>query len=485
LVDLLDILKKIQDAGASFRSLGETFETESPAGRMMMNMLGCFAQFEREIIVERIKRGLEHARANGKIGGGRYKLSPDDQREAIRLIQVEKKSQGQVAHIYKVDRSTISRMMTEVRLKQDLKGGCCDEGFTDLVGNRACARSYGRLVYAPPSNKMITFKTISSVSEAIDSIQQWQRSEDLHEGHIRFWFRGQAKEEWPLIPKLFRMFKKSDEQTILDAERQMVRDFRLMSYSIRDGRETPEDLYFLQQHYGMPTRLLDWTTNPLVALFFACQSELSGGNEANGKLFVLDALTLTGLWPEPDGMPFGIATDQQPEFRDWVQTIVGGDWQVKGPLINKPFPVLPKHFDRRITLQKAAFTFHPSREPLDRSIYYFPVKADAKERIRLQLRTLNIHRFGIFGDLQSLSEHLQDIHAFRAGFGYGRRRVRKKEWLLRNREVPNQTRTEDPITAGESAVQMPLLLYSRQQSTGNIFAPCPCEHLRNGKAIAF
>ena len=50
-------------------------------------------------------------------------MSPEDQREAIRLIQVEKKSQGQVAHFYKVDHSTISRMMTEVRLKQDLKGG--------------------------------------------------------------------------------------------------------------------------------------------------------------------------------------------------------------------------------------------------------------------------------------------------------------------------------------------------------------------------
>jgi DNA invertase Pin-like site-specific DNA recombinase len=123
LVDLLEILKKVEAAGAAFRSLGETFETESPAGRMMMNMIGCFAQFEREIIVDRIKRGLEHARANGRIGGGRYKLSPEDQREAIRLIQVEKKSQGQVAHIYKVDRSTISRMMAEVRLKQDLKGG--------------------------------------------------------------------------------------------------------------------------------------------------------------------------------------------------------------------------------------------------------------------------------------------------------------------------------------------------------------------------
>jgi hypothetical protein len=39
------------------------------------------------------------------------------------MIQVEKKSQGQVAHIYKVDRSTISRMMTEIRLKEELKGG--------------------------------------------------------------------------------------------------------------------------------------------------------------------------------------------------------------------------------------------------------------------------------------------------------------------------------------------------------------------------
>ena len=123
LVDLLEILKKVEATGAAFRSLGETFETESPAGRMMMNMIGCFAQFEREIIVDRINRGLAHARANGRIGGGRYKLSPADQQEAIRLIQVDKKSQGQVAHIYKVDRSTISRMMTEVRLKEDLKGG--------------------------------------------------------------------------------------------------------------------------------------------------------------------------------------------------------------------------------------------------------------------------------------------------------------------------------------------------------------------------
>lgn len=78
MIDLLTLLKQLDEAGATFRSLGEAIETESAAGRMMMQMLGCFAQFEREIIVERINRGLAHARANGKIGGGRYKLSPDE-----------------------------------------------------------------------------------------------------------------------------------------------------------------------------------------------------------------------------------------------------------------------------------------------------------------------------------------------------------------------------------------------------------------------
>jgi DNA invertase Pin-like site-specific DNA recombinase len=62
-------LKQLKDKGAHFRSLTEAIETESPHGRMVMQMLGVFAEFERAIIKERIKVGLARARAAGRVGG--------------------------------------------------------------------------------------------------------------------------------------------------------------------------------------------------------------------------------------------------------------------------------------------------------------------------------------------------------------------------------------------------------------------------------
>ena len=88
-----------------------------------MNMLGSFNQFEREIIKERTKLGLPRARANGRIGVGRYKLSKTQQAEAVRMIRGGEKSQAEIAELFNVDRSTISRMMKELREAELLKAG--------------------------------------------------------------------------------------------------------------------------------------------------------------------------------------------------------------------------------------------------------------------------------------------------------------------------------------------------------------------------
>jgi DNA invertase Pin-like site-specific DNA recombinase len=74
LIDLLNILEQLKEKGAGFESLGDNIETHSAAGKMMLNMLGAFAQFERELIRERVMRGLDHARANGRVGGSKPML---------------------------------------------------------------------------------------------------------------------------------------------------------------------------------------------------------------------------------------------------------------------------------------------------------------------------------------------------------------------------------------------------------------------------
>jgi DNA invertase Pin-like site-specific DNA recombinase len=84
-------------------------------------VVGSFSEFQRSFIKERTKLGLARARANGRIGGGRYKLSPSQQAEAIKMIRLGEKSQAEIAELFNVDRSTISRMMKEVRERELLK----------------------------------------------------------------------------------------------------------------------------------------------------------------------------------------------------------------------------------------------------------------------------------------------------------------------------------------------------------------------------
>jgi DNA invertase Pin-like site-specific DNA recombinase len=82
----------------------------------MMNMLGSFSQFEREIIRERTKLGLERARANGHKGGGRHILSSKRQGEVVKQILSGEKTQSEAARDERVSKATICRLMKKVSL---------------------------------------------------------------------------------------------------------------------------------------------------------------------------------------------------------------------------------------------------------------------------------------------------------------------------------------------------------------------------------
>jgi DNA invertase Pin-like site-specific DNA recombinase len=115
LKDLLHILEKVDTAGASFRSLTEAIDTSGAAGRMMMQMLGCFAEFERAMVRERTRAGLQAARARGRKGGRRPKLLQPQRAEILDMLAAGRTG-ADVARIFRVHRATISRIAAEARV---------------------------------------------------------------------------------------------------------------------------------------------------------------------------------------------------------------------------------------------------------------------------------------------------------------------------------------------------------------------------------
>src|SRR3989441_9966358 len=100
--DVLTIMERLGDSGAGFRSLTEAIDTTTPAGRMMMQMVGAFAEFERAMLRERTKAGLESARREGRIGGRRAKLTPTQQKEVVRLVTKGRKTAADAARLFEV-----------------------------------------------------------------------------------------------------------------------------------------------------------------------------------------------------------------------------------------------------------------------------------------------------------------------------------------------------------------------------------------------
>jgi DNA invertase Pin-like site-specific DNA recombinase len=114
--DLLQILETIEQRGAAFRSLTESIDTTTPAGRMMMQMLGAFAEFERNLIRERSMAGMEVAKANGVRLG---RLPALDKRQSARLAKMwdsQEYTKAELARHFDVSLSTIKRTLWRLGL---------------------------------------------------------------------------------------------------------------------------------------------------------------------------------------------------------------------------------------------------------------------------------------------------------------------------------------------------------------------------------
>lgn len=111
LKDVLSLMERIAQAGAGFRSLTEAIDSTSAGGRMMMQIVGTFAEFERAMLRERTRAGLVAARKQGRVGGRRPKLRPDQQQEIVALVESGKKTAAEAARLFNVHPATVSRLL--------------------------------------------------------------------------------------------------------------------------------------------------------------------------------------------------------------------------------------------------------------------------------------------------------------------------------------------------------------------------------------
>jgi hypothetical protein len=217
----------------------------------------------------------------------------------------------------------------------------------------------------------------------------------VHEFGSFMMYRGQGDATWHLLPSIGRMFrylKDYDGWDILEED--LIERFKRYSLPYLESKPGNQfDWLIMAQHYGLPTRLLDWTTNPLKGLFFAVENP---SRRVDGALWAL----------EPDG---------------WYHDLTKID-KIKGGRLDFLAAYFPAHLDIRIIAQESCFTFFPFPDsktrvpPLERVGYYkkdvvrlvkFLIPKDAKKACRAELQKLGITHRSLFPDLEGLAKSIR------------------------------------------------------------------------------
>lgn len=109
--DLIGTIRELGDLGVNFVSLTEALDLTTPAGKAMAGMLAVFAEFERDILRERVKAGIAHAREQGKAHGRPAKAKSKS--SEIRNLKKKGLNNSEIARKLKIGRTSVIRLLKD------------------------------------------------------------------------------------------------------------------------------------------------------------------------------------------------------------------------------------------------------------------------------------------------------------------------------------------------------------------------------------
>jgi FRG domain-containing protein len=253
-------------------------------------------------------------------------------------------------------------------------------------------------------------KWATVIDQRIDSLGEFFAVIDafLKPGQ-EFWFRGHGDASWVLVPSALRYGSVGEREQALA----LVTEFRRSAPLRLPREELPannEDLQWLAlaQHYGVPTRLLDWTENAAAALYFT----VSEHDDRDGAVVILDPASLNELsLPARSRGPRRRILDAHGDHEILTRYLrLGARVRPNGCLTLALHPVLGT---RRILVQKGAFTFHGSRcFALEKNhapgLMVIPIMTRAKRALRLELQRIGVDRMTLFPEPEHLSRELRE-----------------------------------------------------------------------------
>ena len=223
---------------------------------------------------------------------------------------------------------------------------------------------------------------------------------DLNSALGPVWFRGHSDFTWKLSSTFDRLKKPPAEIYLLNKFRQNAN--LLLNTQIP---KNDFDWLFLMQHYGVPTRLLDWTESPLIALFFAIEIDNKKTMKNDGALWLL--------------YPYQLNNNSTANEKNYIPAFEEEDY-LGSYTIDKyskgkdkgiqPIAAIATRNNPRIQAQLGTFTIsHREKKPIEevgdkKHIIKYKIPSKAKASIQTELELLGLNKFQLFPELSSIGE---------------------------------------------------------------------------------